>query len=165
MYFPGLYSVVVRCFNQIKPAAGLFCQIAYLCGPMKGRASLPVLNRRLALAVGVLAAFMVICTSAFQFHLEPVAYSAEVKTQQTTSPEGKKAPEGATDEQGRSQNICTIQAVSQGVQLHVTYEPLVWEFFSVELPELKAEVPRKVYATSWEYFKVLFRDIISPNAP
>ena len=116
--------------------------------------------------MGLFAAAMVVCTSFFQFHLEPVPLAnAPVSYQQEVVKEAAAKPENDTDKEKAPQTFCTIQAVSQGVQLHVTYEPIVWEFADIELPEFKVEIPRAIYTASWEYFKVLFSNIISPNAP
>jgi len=127
------------------------------------------ISKKLTLATGLFAAVVVVCTSLFQFSLAPVsqsepkesiaiAASGNLYTNQD-GPEQKKSSEQAP------YGVCTIQAVSHGVQFHVTYDPFSLELFEIELPEFKLEVPRKVYSAGWEYFKVLFSDIISPNAP
>lgn len=126
-------------------------------------------NRRLTLVVGLLAAAIVACTSIFQFNLESIQIDAD-KCEVTRA--GLEIgslpfeiPQKAGNEKESQQTICKIQAVSQGVHLHVTYDPLVWESFEVALPEFKAEIPAPFLRVGLEFFKVLFTEIIAPNAP
>ena len=136
---------------------------------MVGHVSLSALNKRFSLAVGLFAAIMVVCTSLFQFQLEsiPVAQgvSAAAEIEKGPAKEGATSAHGDSEQEKSHHSTCTIQAISHGIQLHVTYDPLFWEFEEIKLPELKAEIPREIYATSWEYFRILFSNIISPNAP
>jgi len=127
------------------------------------------ISKKLTLASGLFAAVVVVCTSLFQFSLGPViqaeANESIVLAASANLPSNQDGPEQKKRNEHVPYSVCTIQAVSHGVQLHVTYDPFSLELFEIELPEFKLEVPRKVYSAGWEYFKVLFCDIISPNAP
>ncbi len=127
------------------------------------------ISKKLTLASGLFAAVVVVCTSLFQFSLGPVSQAGAnesiVLASGVNLPANQDGPEQKKSKEHAPYNVCTIQAVSHGVQLHVTYDPFSLELFEIELPEFKLEVPRKVYSAGWEYFKVLFSDIISPNAP
>lgn len=115
---------------------------------------------------GLLSALLVLGTSLFQFTLEPIAVGAGSRVPAFEQGTELPADSKADDDNQAARSICTIQAVSQGVQLHVSYEPLAWESFdNLEIPELKVEVPRQFYKAGWEYFRVLFTDIIAANAP
>ena len=136
---------------------------------MVGQVSFSVLNKRFSLAVGLFAAIMVVCTSLFQFQLEPIpvaqGVSAVAEIEKEPAKEGTASAHGDSEQEKSPHSICTIQAISHGIQLHISYDPLLWDFEEIELPELKVEIPREIYSTSWEYFKILFSNIISPNAP
>lgn len=126
-------------------------------------------NRSLTLVVGLLAAAIVACTSIFQFNLESIRIETDkcevTKAANENGTLSFENPQKAADENESKQTICKIQAVSQGVQLHVTYDPLGWESFEVALPEFKAEIPTPFLKVGLEFLKVLFTEIIAPNAP
>ncbi len=134
---------------------------------MSTQAHISTKKKRWTLALGLLAAAIVACTSIFQFSLVQVSSqgdSPEVIQAMIDIDSVHGIPQKADSDNG-SQAICKIQAVSQGVQLHVSYTPIVWESLEVNVPEFKLEIPTKLYKASWEYFRVLFTDIIAPNAP
>lgn len=136
---------------------------------MKTPVQLSNRNKRLTLLVGLLAAAIVACTSIFQFNLESIRVNgANCEVNRSVNEAGSlpfESPQKAGDQNESQQTICKIQAVSQGVQLHITYDPLVWESFDLELPEFKAEIPTPFVRGGLEFFKVLFTEIIAPNAP
>lgn len=118
---------------------------------------------------GLLAAIIVVCTSVFQFSLLPLADEADVvvMSQESVELSGRsyETSQKADNSTESQRSLCKIQAVSQGVQLQVAYTPIVWESYELELPDLQVEFPEQLYKSGWEYFRVLFTDIIAANAP
>tara|TARA_R110002096_G_scaffold104416_2_gene230069 strand:+ start:1371 stop:1781 length:411 start_codon:yes stop_codon:yes gene_type:complete len=135
------------------------------------KTQLKILSKKksITLAVGLLAAIVVACTSVFQFSLTSI--DTDVDKSEVAQTQGDNdnlqfgAPRKADNSTDSQKTVYKIQAVSQGIQLHVTYSPIVWESFDIDLPEFKAEIPQQLYKAGWEYFRVLFTDIIAANAP
>lgn len=136
---------------------------------MKTPEQLSSTKKKSTLALGLLAALIIACSSVFQFSVSPIVAAEDRSV--VSQPQGDAenlpfgTPQKADNNTDTQRAICKIQAMSPGVQLQVAYVPLVWESLDIALPEFKVEIPKQLYKAGWEYFRVLFTDIIAPNAP